>query len=72
MTKYLVVAEGLMYPTDPKVIARLKSGENVPMAQRGVLKQPAPGTIVDDIPAVSVPWLLADGHIVPAPEVKLG
>ena len=48
---------GISYPTDPKVIKRILSGELVPFEERGV-KEVAAGQVVDDIPAVSVPWLL--------------
>lgn len=53
---------GMSYPTDPKVVARLKRGENVPWEERKA-KEVAAGEIVADIPAVSVPWLLEQGHI---------
>lgn len=55
--------EDLFYPTDAAVIARLKAGENLTVAERGPIKHVKAGHIVTDIPAVSLPWLLANGHI---------
>lgn len=53
---------GLEYPTDPDVIRRLRAGEPIPMAERG-LKRAEPGDIVADLPEASVPWLLGLGAI---------
>lgn len=53
---------GLSYPTDPRVIKRIRSGERVPWEERKV-KEVEAGEVVDDIPAVSVPHLLANGII---------
>ena len=53
----------LFYPTDPEVVQRLHNGENLPMRKRG-MKHVAAGTIVDDLPEVSIPVLLAKGKIV--------
>lgn len=64
--RYRVLVD-LNYPTDPKVIKRLLAGENLPMEERR-MKAAAAGEIVDDIPTCSVPWLLEQGCIEPAPE----
>lgn len=53
---------GLSYPTDPKVIARLQKGEQIPWEERG-MKRAEAGEVLDDIPSVSVPWLLDQGLI---------
>lgn len=53
---------GLAYPADPAIIKRLQAGEQIPMDQRGMKEVPA-GAVVDDIPAVSLPGLLARGRI---------
>lgn len=47
----------LRYPTDPRVIKRLKDGEDIPMHQRGA-RVAVCGEIVTDLPAVSIPGLL--------------
>ena len=60
-TAYEVLV-GLSYPTDPKIIERLVGGEDIPWEDRGI-KQAEVGTIVDDIPTVSVEWLLEQGII---------
>ena len=52
----------LFYPTDTSIVRRLADGENLPMRGRGMKHVPA-GTVVDDIPAVSIPVLLAKGKI---------
>ncbi|MBF8255134.1 MAG: hypothetical protein HW375_41 [Anaerolineales bacterium] len=62
----------LTYPTDPKVIKRIQAGEVVPMEERGPVKTVGPGKIEDDIPAVSVPWLLEQGYIEVVVEEELG
>ena len=59
------VVVGLSYPTDPAIVARLARGDRIPAPDRG-LKRAEPGEIVDDIPSVSVPWLLEQGLIRPA------
>ena len=56
------VLRGLSYPTDPKVIRRLLAGERVPWEERR-MKVVDVGVVVNDIPAVSVPGLLARGAI---------
>ncbi len=61
MTKYRVNV-GLSYPTDARIVQRLKSGENIAWGARHV-KEVAPGEIVEDIPDVSVKALLAKGVI---------
>ena len=53
---------GLSYPTDASVIRRIQAGESVPWEERKA-KEVAAGEVVDDIPAVSVPWLLEQGKI---------
>jgi len=53
---------GLTYPTDAEIIRRIQGGESIPYEERGVKEVPA-GAVVDDVPAVSVPWLLAQGLI---------
>lgn len=57
------VLNQISYPTDADVIKRLGQGEDVPHDERGYIAHPRVGTIVDNIPAVSVDWLLRDGHI---------
>ncbi len=61
MTKYRVNV-GLSYPTDARIVQRLKSGENIAWGARHV-KEVAPGEIVEDIPEMSVKALLAKGVI---------
>lgn len=61
--KYRVLASGLCYPTDPRIIRRLQAGENIPMAQRGMCEPHRIGDIVDDVPKASVPGLLAKGWL---------
>lgn len=65
-----VTRRGLNYPTDPQIIARLQAGENIPFEERG-LKWVEEGEVVDDIPEVSVPWLLEQGLIEEAPRGKV-
>lgn len=36
------------------------------------LRSPVPGEVVDDIPEVSLPWLLEQGLITPLPEEVTG
>ncbi len=52
----------LSYPTDPEIVRRIQAGESIPYEERGVKEVPA-GTVVDDVPANSVPWLLAQALI---------
>lgn len=52
----------ISYPTDPAVLARIRKGERVPMAERG-LKRVPPGRVVSDIPERSIPWLTQQGCI---------
>lgn len=59
------VLVGLSYPTNAAVIRRLQAGEAVAWEQRGLRRAEA-GAVVSDLPAVSVPWLLAQGLIEPA------
>ena len=53
----------LSYPTDPSVVSRILAGESIPFEERGLKEAPA-GAVVDDVPAVSVPWLLAQGLLI--------
>ncbi len=53
---------GLTYPADPRIIKRIQAGERIPFEERA-LKRAAEGEIVDDIPEVSVPWLLEQNLI---------
>lgn len=53
---------GLSYPTDARIIARLKKGEDIPLEARSEHRAEA-GEIVDDIPVASIAWLLAGGYI---------
>lgn len=57
----------LEYPTSPAVLRKLKAGEHVPFDQRGH-KRVAVGEVVDDVPAVSVGWLVEKGWIEPVAE----
>lgn len=68
LTRYRVKNASISYPTDPAIIDRLLAGENIPYAERGMVDHAA-GDVVDDIPAVSVPGLLAEGAIEVAGEV---
>ena len=67
MKKYKVLID-LFYPTDPKILKALVTGENLPMKGRW-MKHVKAGSIVSDIPAVSIPGLLEAGRI---EEVKDG
>lgn len=58
---------GLEYPTDPRAIAALLRGEDVPV-DRQRLRRAEAGEVVGDIPACSVPWLLEQGLIRPVTE----
>lgn len=61
MTRYRALT-GLSYPTDKAIIRRIQEGESIPTDERGA-REVTPGEIVDDIPSVSVPWLLEQGQI---------
>lgn len=61
MAKYRALRD-LWYPTDARIIRRLRDGEEIPMHHRH-LKKVIAGEIVDDIPNVSVKGLLANGWI---------
>lgn len=54
---------GLTFPADPGIVARLAGGERIPREDRGELRRVAAGEVADDIPAQSIPWLLAAGKI---------
>jgi len=56
------VLVGLNYPTSPSVLTRLAAGEDVPREQRHETRA-EPGDIVDDLPEMSVKWLLKKGII---------
>jgi len=62
---------GISYPTDPGIVKRIQAGESIPYGERGVKEIPA-GQVVDDVPAVSVPWLLEQGLIELIEEVADG
>ena len=59
--KYRALVD-LFYPTDPTVLRALADGTNLPMRQRG-MKHVSAGTVVDDIPEVSIAGLLEKGRI---------
>lgn len=52
----------LWYPTDARIVRRLRDGEDLPMHHRR-LKHVAEGDIVSDIPTISVKGLLENGWI---------
>lgn len=52
----------LFYPIDKAIVRRLAAGEDLPMRARG-MRVVAAGDIADDLPAISVPVLLAKGWI---------
>lgn len=56
------VLRPILYPTDQTILARIRQGERVPMAERG-LKRVPPGRVVTDIPQRSIPWLIEQGCI---------
>ena|SRR3990167_10292612 len=56
---------GIAFPADPAVIERLTAGEQIPMEERGEIIELAPGDESDQVPAVSLPWLLEGGLIEP-------
>lgn len=57
----------LWYPASPAMVRRLERGENVPMNKRG-MKVARAGSTVTDLPAASIPNLLAKGRIVEVPD----
>lgn len=59
------VLVGLAYATDPAIHERIAAGERIPMQERGPIRQVLPGAVVDDLPARSLPWLLARNYIEP-------
>lgn len=69
MKKRYRVKVGLNYPTDPAIDARLRAGEQIPWEDRG-MRRAEPGQIVDDIPPLSVPWLIEQGVIEEIEEVR--
>lgn len=60
----------LWYPTDPAIIARLLAGERIPMRARG-LRHVTAGTVITDMPAVSIAGQLAKGRIVEVQEEQV-
>ncbi len=56
---------GIGFPADPAVIERLAAGEQIPMEERGEIIELEPGDESDQVPAVSLPWLLEGGLIEP-------
>lgn len=66
-TRFRVLVDDLSYPTDPEVIARLAAGVNLPWGQRHV-REVGRGAVVDDLPEVSIPGLIAAGWIEPVAE----
>lgn len=63
MTKYKILDKGpISYPSDPDIIKRILAGEKIPDAERKLVEV-SPGEIADNIPEVSVPYLLENGHI---------
>ena len=62
MSKRYRALVGLEYPTDPAVIRRIRAGDVRP-EDRADNRQVVAGEIVDDVPVMSVPWLLAQGVI---------
>lgn len=62
MTAQYRALVGLEYPTDPAVIRRIQQGDVRP-EDRALNRQVEAGAVVDDIPAVSVSWLLEQGLI---------
>lgn len=74
------VKVGISYPATPEVEAALRAAAELPEEERqaavaeafasGGMKHAEPGALVDDLPALSLPWLLEQGLIeayVPAP-----
>lgn len=59
--RYLALVD-LFYPTDRAVLRALASGENPPLRARG-MKHVAAGSVVEDIPTVSIKGLLAKRKI---------
>lgn len=53
---------GLAYPTDPAIVARHARGD-IREGDRDLNREVAAGTVVDDIPAHSLGWLLEQGLI---------
>ena len=68
MKSYRVLCPDLTYPTDAQAIATImERREQVPWHRRGN-KTVYHGAVVSDIPAVSVPGLLAKGAIEEVPD----
>ncbi len=63
MADVYIVNEDLYWPADPAVIARIAGGERVLHEERGLLMHARAGEERDDLPALSVPWLLEQGRI---------
>ncbi len=60
---YEVLVPGLTYPTDPATVDRLRAGENLPWAQRGMCDPHDVGDRVDDIPKNYLDDALAQGLV---------
>ena len=67
MTVHYRALRALYYPTDPAIVKRLVAGENLRMGERQMREVEA-GTIVEDLPEVSVPGLLKAKWIERLPE----
>lgn len=63
-TRYRLLT-GLNWPKDPAVEARLRAGEQIPPDEIEWVRAEK-GEVRDDVPALSVPWLLEGGQIEPA------
>lgn len=55
-----IVKVGLTYPVGEANVKRAKAGRLEAVTE---WKRAESGDVVDDIPEVSLPWLLAKGHI---------
>ena len=63
------VRSELFILTDDAQLARLVAGETIPLSERKI-RRASSGDIVRDLPAASVPNLLAAGWIEPAPDTQ--
>ena len=61
--QYRALIAGLTYPTDSRVIRRISSGEDVPMADRKMCEPHVIGDILTDIPGRSIHGLIGAGWI---------
>ena len=60
--RYRALVE-LRYPTDPAIIARLEAGENVPWAERGMVRVRA-GERITVMPPTPIADLIAKGRVI--------